>query len=99
MSEEIDDLSFSGIVSKLQGDKELGKKMLIEIALKAEKNKEEKASLQTKLQKCITESGILGAGVKNIMNHLELASPLTIIGDNEVIVITNGDIKIEKNVL
>lgn len=99
MNELIDDLSFSGIVSRLQGDKELGKKMLIEIALEAEKNKEEKAILQKKLQKCINESGIYGAGVKNIMNHLKLESPLTIIGDNEVIVITNGEIKIEKNVI
>ncbi len=93
------DLSYSGISGLLQGDKEKGKNFLIRVCndyIQAKKVLEEKQHELLILQQDVSETR---AGIDRTLKHLKINTPLALIIEESLIVISDKDVTIEKNVL
>ncbi len=100
MSKITEDYSYSGLVSLLQGDKELGKKILVELAKEIEENKVILANIEKQRSQILSKQVVLTGGLVNTMRHLELNFPLTVVAVDEIFTIEHaGKVKFEKNIL
>lgn len=93
------DLSYSGISGLLQGDKEKGKEFLIRICndyIKTAKLCEEKQHELLILKQDLSETR---AGIDRTLTHLKMDKPLALIIEKSLIVISDKDVTVEKNVL
>ncbi len=92
------DLSYSGIVDKIQGDKYVAKQMLINIACDLEIAKSKKSLIEDALKKTNDTIDYLQIGVERILNHINIEKT-TIITKDSVITITSDNVNIERNLL
>ncbi len=95
----LSDLSFSGLVKLIDGSKEIGKEVLIEITNKHEELLTKEIKLKAELSAINTELGLLKSGAENVLRHLKILTPMAVILEDKIIIIYENDIKIEKNVI
>ena len=95
----LSDLSLSGLVKLIDGDKEKGKEALIEIANKHEELLTKERKLKAELSAINTELGLLKSGAENVLRHLKILTPMAVILKDKIIIIYENDIVIEKNVI
>jgi hypothetical protein len=95
----IDDLSFSGIVSLIDGNEEKGASVLDSIANEMEENKKIIEKLEKDLERAKNREGSLIAGTQRVMQHLKKEYPLAVQRNGYIVVVTDKNISIERNVL
>ena len=93
------DLSFSGLVKLIDGDKEKGKEVLVEIATTHEELQTKKRKLKAELSAINNEIELLKSGADNVLRHLKILTPMAVILKDKIIIIYENDIVIEKNVI
>jgi hypothetical protein len=99
---EFDDLSFSGIVGIIDGDEKTAKEYLVENFFKIHDQKKEVEDLRRKLHNEESYLKRLESSVDMVFQHMKFEKPMAlIIGDDvkEIIVISESNITLEKNVL
>ena len=95
----IDDLSFSGIVSLIDGSETKGADVLNNIAHEMEENKKIIEKLEKDLQRAKNREGSLISGTQRVMQHLKKEYPLAVQRKDYIVVVTKENISIERNVL
>jgi len=95
----IEDLSYSNIVSVLQHSNEAAGEMLVKIAQEKEIVDENYKDLEIKLQQLKTRQLQLRKGSLFVLKHLKREAPLAVVRDGFIVVVTEGDVSIERNVL
>jgi hypothetical protein len=95
----IDDLSFSGLVSLIDGSEIKGADVLNNIAHEMEENKKIIEKLEKDLELAKNREGSLIAGTQRVMQHLKKEYPLAVQRKGYIVVITDKNISIERNVL
>lgn len=95
----ITDYSYSGLVDIIQGEEEVGGDVLLDLAnqLVTVNNTIDKLERELKSLK-ITKSDILGAS-QRVLKHLSKDVPLAVIKGKTLVVVTQDNITIEKNVI
>lgn len=99
---EFDDLSYSGIVGIIDGDEKTAKEYLVENFFKIHDQKKEVDELRNKLQNEEAYLKRLETSVDMVFQHMKFQKPMAlIIGEDvkEIIVISETNITLEKNVL
>lgn len=95
----LDDLSYSGVVKMLQHDENLGADLLNEIAKEQELVDSEIEKIEKELSRAKSRKNRLLLGVENTMKHLKKEYPLAVQRQSYIVVVTEGKISIERNVL
>lgn len=95
----IDDLSFSGIVSLIDGSQIKGADVLNNIAHEMEENKKIIKKLEKDLQLAKNRECSLISGTQRVMQHLKKEYPLAVQRKGYIVVVTAENISIERNVL
>ena len=95
----LSDLSFSGLVKLIDGSKEIGKEVLVQIANSHEELLTKERKLKSELSAINTEIELLKSGAENVLRHLKIRTPMAVILEDKIIIIYENDIKIEKNVI
>ena len=95
----LDDMSFSGLVKLINGNKETGKEVLIEIATLHEELLTKNRKLKAELSAINTEIELLKSGAENVLRHLKILTPMAVLLKDKIIIIYENDIIIEKNVI
>lgn len=95
----IDDLSFSGLVSLIDGNESIAADALDSIAQETDENKEKIKKLEKELDDAKTREGSLIAGKQRIMQHLKKEYPLVVQRSGYIVIVTEKNISIERNVL
>lgn len=95
----IDDLSFSGLTNLIQGDTTKAADVLVEIAEEKEQLINEIEKTQNKLRQLKTRCDIIDNGANFVVRHLDKEFPLVVTKKDFIVVITGGDITIEKNII
>ena len=96
---KIDDLSFSGITDLIQGEEIKGADILVNIALEKEELEAEIEQVQNKLHQLKTRCNIVNNGANHVLKHLEKKAPLVVQRTSFIVVVTDKNISIERNVL
>ena len=94
-----DDLSFSGLVSLIDGSETKGADVLNNIAHEMEENKKIIEKLEKDLQLAKNREGSLISGTQRVMQHLKKEYPLAVQRKDYIVVVTKENISIERNVL
>jgi len=95
----IDDLSWSGIVNQIQHENVVGADMLVEIAIEKEAIDKDLLDVEIKLQQIKTRQLQLKRGSLLILRHLEKQPPLVVKRKDFIVIVSDEDIIIERNVL
>ena len=95
----IDDLSFSGLVSLIDGNEIKGADVLNSIAHEMEENKKIIEKLEKDLERAKNREGSLIEGTQRVMHHLKKEYPLAVQRQGYIVVVTEKNISIERNVL
>jgi NhaP-type Na+/H+ and K+/H+ antiporter len=95
----IEDLSFSGLVSLIDGSEIQGADVLNSIAHEMEENKKIIEKLEKDLEIAKNREGSLIAGTQRVMQHLKKEYPLAVQRKDYIVVVTKENISIERNVL
>ena len=95
----IEDLSFSGLVSLIDGSEIKGADVLNNIAHEMEENKKIIEKLEKDLELAKNREGSLIAGTQRVMEHLKKEYPLAVQRKGYIVVVTKENISIERNVL
>ena len=95
----IDDLSFSNIVNLIQGSETIAADILNNIAHEMEENKKIIEKLEKDLQLAKNREGSLIAGTQRVMQHLKKEYPLAVKRKDYIVVVTERNITIERNVI
>lgn len=96
---KIDDLSFSGINDLIQGDEIKGADLLVQIAEEKEQLEVEIEQVQKKLHQLKTRRDIVNNGASHVLKHLEKKAPLAVQRQGFIVVVTENNISIERNVM
>ena len=96
---KIDDLSFSGITNLIQGEEIKGADILVNIALEKEELEAEIEQVQNKLHQLKTRRDIVNNGANHVLKHLEKKAPLAVQRTGFIVVVTDKNISIERNVM
>jgi hypothetical protein len=96
---KIDDLSFSGITDLIQGEEIKGADILVNIALEKEELEAEIEQVQNKLHQLKTRRDIVNNGANHVLKHLEKKAPLAVQRTSFIVVVTDKNISIERNVM
>lgn len=99
MKKNLEDLSYSGLVAKIQNDKNIGREILIDIVKEFEAKMQHRKELEKRLKDTETDIANLVSASSSVFKHLELKTPLAIIIPEGIAVISNVSISIERNVL
>lgn len=94
-----ENLGYSSIVDIIQNDVEKGSKLIIEIALEKEKKEFEISQLEQKLEREKNKLKRLEHGVFHILKHLDKITPLAVVGKDFIVVISDKNISVERNVI
>lgn len=94
-----EDLSYSGITDQIQGSEFNGANLLVEIAEEKEKLEKEIEQTKNKLHRLKTRIDIVNNGAKHVLKHLERKTPLAVKRKDFIVVVTDKNISIERNVL
>jgi hypothetical protein len=97
--EYIDDLSYSNLVSLIQGEELKAADILHTIALEVEDNDKVIADLESKLNCAKNRKESLIAGSHRVMQHIQREYPLAVKRQDYIVVVTKECISIERNVL
>ena len=95
----IDDLSFSGIVSLIDGNEEKGAFVLDSIAHEMEENNKTIEKLENDLACAKGRKDTLISGSQRVLQHLKKECPLAVQRKGYIVVVTKENISIERNVL
>jgi len=95
----IDDLSFSNIVGLVNHDHNTAKELLIQIAREKEVVDNNLQDLEIKLQQLTTRQLQLKKGALLVLKHLKKETPLAVKEDEFIVVVSDSNISIERNVL
>jgi hypothetical protein len=95
----IDDLSFSNIVNLIQHEEKKGADVLNSIANEMEENDKIIKKLENDLYCAKNRKVTLFEGAKKVMTHLKKEYPLAVQRKGYVIVVTEKNISIERNIL
>lgn len=95
----IDDLSFSGLVSLIDGQENIGADVLNSIAHEMEENNKIIEKLESDLAQAKVRKDILIEGSKRVLHHLKKEYPLSVQRQGYIVVVTENNISIERNVL
>jgi len=95
----IDDLSFSNLVSLIQGEDIKGADVLNSIAHEKEQNNLIVEKLEKDLSIAKSRNDNLVSGAKKVLEHLGKKHPLAVQRSGYIIVVTKENISIERNVL
>jgi len=95
----IEDLSWSKIVDLIQHENIKGADMLVEIATEKEQIDVDFLDAEIKLQQIKTRQLQLRKGAFLILKHLDKKAPLAVKRKDFIVVVTDDDISIERNVL
>lgn len=98
---DLDDLSYSKLVSVIQGDKPIAKDYLIAISKREREINSELVELNKKVNNLKSQKDTLYGGVDRIFQHLKTQMPQVVINepDNEIITFDNDEIIVQKNIL
>ena len=99
MSVKLDDLSFSGLVDRIQNDEKIGAEHLSAIANEIETVRLEISEVEKKLNGLKSREAQLVGGSQYIMKHLKKDYPLAVQRSGYIVVVTKENISIERNVL
>ena len=99
MSVKLDDLSFSGLVDRIQNDDKIGADHLSAIANEIETVRLEISEAEKKLNGLKFREAQLVGGSQYIMKHLKKEYPLAVQRNGYIVVVTKDNISIERNVL
>lgn len=97
--EVIDDLSYSNLVSLIQGDGIKAADVLHSIAIEMEENNKLIEELENKLLQAENRKYTLLAGTQKVMQHIKKEYPLAVKRKDYIVVVTKENISIERNVL
>ena len=95
----IDDLSYSNIVNIIQGEEIKGADTLNCIALEMEENNIIIEKLESDLARAKGRKDTLISGSQRVLQHLKKEYPLAVQRKNYIVVVTERNISIERNVL
>ena len=95
----IDDLSYSNIVNIIQGEEIKGADTLNCIALEMEENNKIIEKLESDLARAKGRKDTLISGSQRVLQHLKKEYPLAVQRNNYIVVVTEKNISIERNVL
>lgn len=95
----IDDLSWSGIVDQIQHENTKGADMICAIATEKEQVDSEIADAEIKLQQLKTRQLQLRKGALMVLKHLKKEVPLAVKRQDYIVVVSNENVSIERNVL
>ena len=95
----IDDLSYSNIVNIIQGEEIKGADTLNCIALEMEENNKIIEKLESDLARAKGRKDTLISGSQRVLQHLKKEYPLAVQRNNYIVVVTERNISIERNVL
>ena len=95
----IDDLSYSNIVNIIQGEDIKGADTLNCIALEMEENNKIIEKLESDLARAKGRKDTLISGSQRVLQHLKKEYPLAVQRNNYIVVVTERNISIERNVL
>ncbi|MDB9911055.1 hypothetical protein OAC88_02830 [Flavobacteriaceae bacterium] len=95
----IEDLSWSKIVDLIQNDNTKGADMLEEIATEKEQIDKEFLDAEIKLQQIKTRQLHLKEGALLVLKHLKREAPLAVKRKDFIVVVSDADVTIERNVL
>ena len=95
----IDDLSFSGLVSLIDGQENIGADVLNSIAHEMEENNKIIEKLESDLARAKIRKDTLIEGSKRVLHHLKKEYPLAVQRQGYIVVVTENNISIERNVL
>lgn len=95
----IEDLSYSNLVNIIQGNKSEGADVLNEIAEEMQENNKRIEELEVMLARANGRKDTLIEGTKRVLSHLNLKTPLAVQRQGYIVVVTDENISIEKNVL
>ena len=96
---KVDDLSFSGITDLIQGEEIKGADLLVQIAKEKEELEVQIEQTQNKLHQLKTRRDIVNNGANHVLKHLERKAPLVVQRQGFIVVVTDKNISIERNVL
>lgn len=99
MVKKIEDLSYSNLVSLIQGEEIKGADILNSIACELEENKQLIERLENELSSSKIRNLSLLEASKRVLQHLKKEYPLTVKRNGYVIVVTKENVLIERNVL
>ena len=95
----IDDLSFSNLVNLIQGEEKKGADILNNIAHEMEENNKTIEKIEIELSCAKGRKDSLIEGSRRVMQHLKKEYPLSVQRNGYIVVVTEGNISIERNVL
>lgn len=95
----IDDLSYSNIVNIIQGEEIKGADTLNCIAIEMEENNKIIEKLESDLARAKGRKDTLISGSQRVLQHLKKEYPLAVQRNNYIVVVTERNISIERNVL
>lgn len=96
---ELSELSYYDIVSLLQGDTTLAKRLLLDISIVKELVDNEYLEAEIELQRLNTKRLKLIRGANLVIKHIKKETPIIIQGDGRSVTIESKDIIINKNVI
>jgi hypothetical protein len=96
---QIEDLSFSKIVDLIQHDNKKGADMLVQIATEKEKIDKLFLEAEIRVQQIKTRQLELRKGALGVLKHLKRETPLAVKCNDFIVVVSDTDITIERNVL
>jgi hypothetical protein len=97
--DKIDDLSWSGIVKAVQGDQKIGARIIRACAFERERLEKERIELESKLKKNMARQSELLKGANFVSSHLKKDLPLASPGLGFIVILTEKDLVIERNVI
>ena len=95
----IEDLSFSGLVSLIDGQEIIGADVLNSIAHEMEENNKIIEKLENDLACAKGRKHALIEGSKKVLHHLKKEYPLAVQRKDYIVVVTEENISIERNVM
>jgi hypothetical protein len=95
----IDDLSYSNLVNIIQGEEIKGADVLNSIAHEMQENDKIIDKLESDLARAKGRRDTLIEGSKRVLQHLKKEAPLVVQRQSYIVVVTNENISIERNVI
>lgn len=97
--ERIDDLSFSNIVNIIQGEDVIGADLINDFAVELEDVLKQLKALQEKAARFKSRAQGLQNAAKLVAQHLEKPLPLAVKRLDYIVVLSDADLTIERNVI
>lgn len=97
--EYIDDLSWSGLVDFIQHEDAVGADVLNNLALELEELKEHEVEAELVLSRIRARKNSVISGAHHVAKHLQKPIPLAVLRQGYIVVLSEKDFTIERNVI